>query len=202
MGIQKSHHYGWLNFNPIGFWGPFSNVFRMMPGDEHGKLDPSVPTPLVKNCSMGIRFPHLQVVHVEVPSWFLQEPKAMAAEKPRGSKPEAHWRVARKVLLGCTYGKLVNLCGNGSPQQTASKWMESFWSAPLAVFHILSLSRIESLQLAGEIDKYMPRRQRATLAIHNMQYGGRVTHFMFLPGDLMALCIPWERRKQVLFAIS
>lgn len=48
------------------------------------------------------------------------------------------------------------------------------------VLHIHSLSRMENLQLAREIDKYMPRWQRATLAILNMQYGGRVTHAICL----------------------
>ena len=102
----------------------------------------------------------------------------MAAEKLQGSKPEEQEGVARKVLLGCIYGKLVSLCGNWSPKQAVKEWVERIWSAPLVLFHIHSLSRIESLQLARETDKCMPRWERATLAILNIQDGGRVTQAM------------------------
>lgn len=139
-----------------------------------GSIDPSVPTPLVKNFSTGIHFPHFQVVSMEMPSLFLQEPKATAAEKPWDSKPQAHWRVTRKVLSVTPMGSsksVRNLVTATDSVEVDGEDLEcSTSSVPYSPF-----SRIEGLQLAGEIDKYRPRWQGAIL---NMQYGGRVTQII------------------------
>lgn len=130
-------------------------------------VDPSVPTPLVKDCSMVIHVPAPPVCAYVSAKLILIGTQSHTTWKSLSMKCLEEGTVRLYLLeVGRSVWKLL-------PQQRLKTWIERIWNDPQAVFNIGPLSMM--LWLVGNVGRYMSRWQNATLAVLSVQYSGRVT---------------------------